>query len=243
MNSTKRNVLISVLTISLCLILVAGATFALYQSEAPTNVVVSSAKVDVMATFSNLQLYREIDEKDGDTDKWLAGKIVNDEPGEFQLADMAPYEGFTFTATIQNNSTIPVKWRMQIKIGYHVVADPSLESNEDSVENFAQYFVVKFEGEGLVKGENNTFASDWSRLEKAGTENATAPSFTADVKLSGDAPVDKISRQLTITVTIVAIQANANEHEYDHFAYNGNVTKQIGLPINVNDSKHAVVAG
>lgn len=227
MKSTKTNLIISVLAIALCLSLIAGATFALYQSEAPIDVVVSSAKVDVMATFSNLKLYRDIAEEDGDPNKWLSGKIVNDEPGEFKLVAMAPCEGFTFDVSVKNNSNISVKWQMQVAI----------KCDED----IRSYFTVTFGGQKLDPSSDDILSSDkWYNLGASDDDNESAP-YQADVKLDKDAPVDRTSRQLTIMVTIVAIQANADENEFNPIASNSNVTKQVGLLlVNEIDSKRAV---
>ena len=201
MNSTKRNLLLSVLTIALCLVLVVGATFALYQSEASTNVEVTSGKVNVKASFSRPELYNEIEEGDRKSG-WLSGKVVQkgDNLGKYDLIAMAPYEGFTFDVTVVNNSTINVKWQMQIVI-------------DCDDKDFLKYFEVGFEG-GLQESESdgNTFVSNWESLDVADGENVSTP-YTADVKLKANAPVDDKSRRLSITVTIIAIQANATTED------------------------------
>lgn len=196
MNSTKTTLLLSVLTIALCLVLVTGATFALYTSEEPTNVVVSSGKVAVMAKFDKFSPYRDIDPKYGDPSKWLSGQQIQEvAPGEYQLINMAPYEGFTFEVVVENRGTVSIKWQMQIEI--------------DCDQELLDHFTVQFEGDGLKNNGDSTFSSDtWYDLGVAEGENVSS-SYTANVKLDGFAPIDAHSRRFSIKVTVFAIQANA----------------------------------
>ena len=47
----------AVLSIALCVSLIAGATFAIFTSESNVNIAVTSGKVNVTATVGNLKLY------------------------------------------------------------------------------------------------------------------------------------------------------------------------------------------
>ena len=53
----KKNVIFSaVLTIALCLSLLAGATFAYFSTDSKVKIAITSGKVDVVATADNLKL-------------------------------------------------------------------------------------------------------------------------------------------------------------------------------------------
>ena len=184
MNSMKTNLLVSALTIALCLVLVAGATFALYTSEAPSSAVVTPAKVDVVATFGTPDKYNNA----STTNKWLVDEEIKEvSPGQYRLENMAPFEGFTIDVVIQNKSDIAVQWRME----FEVKCDD---------EDFRKYFQVKI-GEEILNP-----ASKWSSL---GIGAQTDP-FSVTVELSGSAPVYEEPRTCTIMVKVIAVQANAN---------------------------------
>ena len=57
----KRNIIVSaILTIMLCVSLVAGATYALFTSESKVNIAVTSGKVEVVADISDTE-YKSLD--------------------------------------------------------------------------------------------------------------------------------------------------------------------------------------
>ena len=60
-SNLKRNVVISVLTICLLLLLLTGSTYALFTDSASANIVVGSAKVDVEVEIAGLKTYSYVD--------------------------------------------------------------------------------------------------------------------------------------------------------------------------------------
>ena len=192
MNSIKTNLLVSVLTIALCLVLVTGATFALYTSEAPSSVVVSPAKLDVLATFD----YEHINQFNTSTERneWLVkGKVDGTTPGLLIVSDIAPYEGFDVNFVIQNNSAVSVKWRME-----YAITCVDSEGNEN--KEYGNYFEVSIDDEILKP------SSRWMELGIDGQSK----SYDLKVTLSGDAPVYSTSMTCYITLTVFAIQGNAD---------------------------------
>ena len=63
MKQTTKVLLSAVLTIALCVSVISGATFALFTSEAGTNIAVTAGKVNVTATLGNLKTYSMGDEQ------------------------------------------------------------------------------------------------------------------------------------------------------------------------------------
>ena len=53
----KKILLSSILTIALCLSLIAGSTFALFTSESKVNIAVTSGKVEMLANVTNLETW------------------------------------------------------------------------------------------------------------------------------------------------------------------------------------------
>lgn len=119
----KKALLTSVLTIALCLSLIAGSTFALFTSTSTVNVAVTSGKVNVIASIENLQLYSPTtiakDGKIGDAtnaadntnftfkNRGTASLVGN----KLTLTNITPGDKVTFDIKITNNSNVTVQYR------------------------------------------------------------------------------------------------------------------------------------
>ncbi len=124
--SIKRNVIVSaLLAICLCVSLIAGATFAIFTSESKVNIAVTSGKVDVTATVSNVKLYsHENIDMNGEngTKKELEGltfltggtAMYEDETSTFTLDGIVPGDGVTFDIEVTNNSNVDSKYRVVV---------------------------------------------------------------------------------------------------------------------------------
>ena len=74
MKNKKKILLSSVMVIALCLSLIAGSTFALFTSESKVNIAVTSGKVDVKASITDLSVYSaKSDDEITETDEYYAG--------------------------------------------------------------------------------------------------------------------------------------------------------------------------
>ncbi len=127
--SAKRSIIVSaVLAIIMCVSLAAGATFALFTSESKVNITVSSGKVNVVATPSNLQTYSGENltgNKDDDVVKLTTelggtnGTFINggtaafnsEDANTLELTNMTPGDKVTFDITVENNSNVAIKYR------------------------------------------------------------------------------------------------------------------------------------
>ncbi len=114
MKSTKRNIVISaILSLALCVSLIAGATFAIFTSESKVNIAVTSGKVDVVATIDETsaqtkQLYDE--DYTGGKDHMYQGEVEFTEDG-LSLKKLLPGDGIKFNIVIENKSNVTVKYR------------------------------------------------------------------------------------------------------------------------------------
>ncbi len=100
----KKVLISSILTIALCISLIAGSTFALFTSTSQVNVAVTSGKVSVVATASGLELGSTLGENLPETLAAADGNTIT-------LDKMVPGDFITFTITIHNDSDVTVKYR------------------------------------------------------------------------------------------------------------------------------------
>ena len=104
----KNKIIISsILTIAMCLSMIAGSTFALFTSNSEVNVTIGSAKVDIDVEASDLVYKSTLGETLGNAK--LDGN-------EITLTNLVPGDYVTFTLTVTNNSTVAVNYRALINV-------------------------------------------------------------------------------------------------------------------------------
>lgn len=113
----KKKVLItSVVTIILCLCLIAGSTFALFTSTASVNVAVTSGTVDVTATIEGLQTWSLEDEQHtvatSRNGKFSNGGSAKIEDGKLIIDRMTPGDVVKFTIKVIDNSNVAARFRV-----------------------------------------------------------------------------------------------------------------------------------
>ncbi len=126
----KKVLAISVLTIVLCMSLIAGAVLALFTSESKINIAVSSGTVDVVATIDTSSVFvyspTAIDADGTITDSTNAandttdtfsngGTAAIDAGGSLILTNMTPGDKVTFTINIKNNSNVNAQYRLLMR--------------------------------------------------------------------------------------------------------------------------------
>lgn len=103
----KNKIIVSsILTIALCLSMIAGSTFALFTSESKVDVTVKSGTVDVDVNASALTLGSTLGTALGTAD--LNGNVIT-------LTNLVPGDYVTFTLTITNKSNVTVNYRALVK--------------------------------------------------------------------------------------------------------------------------------
>ncbi len=137
----KKNALItSIMTIVLCLSLIAGSSFALFTSESTVNVAVTSGTVDVTATVENFVKGSELGENLSETDISYVGNSVT-------MNRIVPGDFVTFDLRIHNASNVTVKYRTVLRC----LEDNGLWSGLKITVGGADY-------------SGATIASDWTTL-------------------------------------------------------------------------------
>lgn len=107
----KKVILSSVLTIALCLCLIAGSTFALFTSESTVNVAVQAARVNVVAVAERVNLWSTL------------GTNVPETTATFSTTDntvrvdkMVPGDVIEFDIVVTNNSNVTVDYRTVLSV-------------------------------------------------------------------------------------------------------------------------------
>ena len=97
----KRVLLTSLLTIALCFSLVMGATFALFTSESKVNIAVTSGKVNVVATITELKTYSlGIEQQVGTFEN--GGEAKFDDEANLNLNLLTPGDAVSFVVEMKN---------------------------------------------------------------------------------------------------------------------------------------------
>ena len=122
----KKTLLTAILSIVMCLSLMAGATFALFTSESKVNIAITSGTVDLQASVSDLYL-KNLNEADYGDDRTVANgetkyfetayddtRTVKFDGQKLYLSNMACGDAVKFNVNVNNNSTIAAKYRVII---------------------------------------------------------------------------------------------------------------------------------
>ncbi len=194
----SKIVLSALIGIALCISLIAGATFAIFTSEASVNVSVSSATVKVTATVKDEQLYSyeniDINALTGEkvtrtmSDGFLAGGTATNSGGTFTLTNMVPGDGISFKVAVANLSNVDVKYRLEIS-----------EASGSNLMKALKVTVDEKEYAGAVNGK-------WQFVKAYGEINPVS----VWIELPLSANNDWQNKKVSFDVRIVAVQGNVD---------------------------------
>lgn len=201
MKSMKKNVIVSAfLAIALCMSVIAGATFALFTSNAKVSLSITSATVKVSADVENLKLYsttevnpatNEGKKQDLTGNTFLLGGTANFTDGVLTLDRLAPGDGVTFDIKLTNKSNIDVKYRVVI--------------GEATGGNLADALDITVNGD-KYEGAINT---EWNEV----AANADIPSVPVKVELPVAANNDYAEKTVSLDITVEVVQASIKNTE------------------------------
>lgn len=187
MKKTSKIIFTSILTIIACVSLIAGATFALFTSESSTNIAITSGTVDVQATVDNVLINSSLTPDDP-----MGSAVYDKATNKLSISKIAPGDYVKFDITIENKSTIPVKWQLQFTI-----------DGSEGKELFNQ-LVITSTGIDLI----NTGKEDmsvWQTLEPG-----VSPSDKLHITVSMPASVElQTGESLQLIARVFAVQGNA----------------------------------
>ena len=226
----SKTLLGAVMSIALCVSLIAGATFAIFTSKAEVNIAVSSGKVNVTASVENLKLYSleniDMTTYDGtETDRTANGNFINEgvatlNGNELVLDRMTPGDRVTFQIKLTNNSNVKVLYRYSY----------SIEKADGKTEAEAKkfYSALKFK---LGEVETQKYAKYYTVWhEFVGTEPEI---LDVEVKLPAEANDDFQNSACKIAFKVEAVQGNAKVVDNDGETFG--VADKEGLIRALND--------
>lgn len=188
----KKNALLSsILTIALCLSLIAGSTFALFTAEDEVNVAVTSGTVNVNAVIlDDLQLFSLGVEQANNTfaNKGTAFFTEGKTNKELNLSNMTPGDEARFTIQVTNNSNVTIQYRVKW------IVDGELYDA----------LTATVDGEALV---NNT--TEWAEWEIPANAAETVKTFEVSVLLPTSVGNEFQNKNASIQFVVEAVQGNA----------------------------------
>lgn len=222
----KKILLTSMVTIVLCLCLIAGSTFALFTSESEMNIAVTSGNVKLTASISAVDLYSVRAAVSGDTD------TVLDEYGHEYVYEQQQNGTFANggTAALNNESNELVL--SKITPGDKVVINvASLNTSDVTIK--ARYTVEVLSGEELARGlvitlkdasgnaidtlvGLDSYISTWETLAASEQLDATTLEIELPVDAGNEYQHNAILAQnpnydgVAIQIFVEAVQGNAN---------------------------------
>ena len=212
---SKKGILVgAIATIALCVSIVTGATFALFQTSSGTDIVVKTAKVNVAATPSNVQTYSLNEngdvvstEKVGEFTNGGTAKI-NAKEGTITLDRISAGDKVTFDITVKNNSNIAVKYRTMLRT-YGPNPNPAVISNKTVLLMLALNMTTQV-NDGPIQNYNGwTCESKWETLG-VDDQDKTVKTVHVSIALPDDANgEDLMDASATIMYNVEAVQGNA----------------------------------
>ena len=195
-----------------------GATFALFTSEAETDIVIGAGKVAVSFTPSGLKTYSveakaggdRIDERGGEyisKETAVNGKFTNGgtaayADGVFTLDKITPGDRITFDVTLANQSTVNIKYRLVYAFVGNDLTDTTLARGLVTTTDLSGA-----EDPVTYKGLK-TFRSEWIELAANAAPEQTDYSF--DIELPVDKGNEFQQKSARFTMYAEAVQGNAD---------------------------------
>ena len=178
----KNKIIISsILTIAMCLSMIAGSTFALFTSESKVNIAVTSGEVNVTATVSGLKTSSlGVEQTAG---AFANGGSATLDNGTLTLDKLTPGDKASFTITAENKSNVSVKYR----ITWSVAGD------------LAPFLTATVNDNALIS--NSTAWALW--------EGENTKTFAVVVELLDTVGNDAQGKRADISFKVEAVQGNA----------------------------------
>ena len=202
----KTKVLLSsILTIALCLSLIAGSTFALFTSESSVGIVVTAGKVEMVADLTELELYSVQPNSNGTITDEFGGKYKYVECKNNTFANGG-------TATFENRVLTLDRVTPGDKVAFNIIG-----GNKSDVTIQYRYIIECEDGEKLMSGMLVTigdttypvlssYTSAWAELIP-GEDIADVPVV---IELPVTAGNEYQAKTAKIKVTVEAVQGNAD---------------------------------
>ena len=184
----KNKIIISsILTIALCLSMIAGSTFALFTSKSQTNIAVTSGKLEVVANINDdLALTSLGVAQTGTFANGGTAEIVTvDGIPTLELSRLTPGDSVSFSITVENKSNVAMKYQFAWDVDGALV----------------QYLTATANGVAIADGE-----TDWAIWN---TADGMTQTFVVVITLPETVGNEAQGLNASINFTVNAIQGNA----------------------------------
>ncbi len=177
-----------------------GGTFAIFTSEAKTDIAVTSGKVSVSAEIQDLKLYSG--EWNDVTNQYDSIEVANGftnggsavlEDGSLKLDKISAMDKATFKIHVKNNSNIQAKYKITTKLtgDFDLFAALDVKINNEKFLGF-------------------TTSSEWTMMTMDYEED-----IEVEVGLPEDAGNEAQGKNININFAVEAVQGNAHTEELD----------------------------
>lgn len=213
----KKALISSILTIAVCVSLIAGATFALFTSESQVNVAVTAGKVDVQAMILNdtMQLFSAL--ADPTADPNAEGTLIDENGATYIYKDRTKEATFTNggTATIVGNTLNLDKITPGDKVTFNIkITNRSNIAVQYRVRVACTYGADLFYGLNFKVNDTDfskvlSHTSAWKPLEAVENGEKEIDNVTVSVDLPIDAGNRYQDKTCKIVYVVEAVQGNA----------------------------------
>ncbi len=215
----KKLLLTSILSVVMCVSLIAGATFALFTSESKVNIAVSSGTVNVVASIDESSVYtKQLGDADytQGADHIFEGEAAFDKNG-LTLTKFVPGDAIKFHIVVENNSDVTIKYRTIINCENDNGLFSGLSVNIADRENY----------------NGKEYITNWATLD-VDSADAKVPVV---IELPESAGKEYQGKTCTISYMVEAVQGNAEtENVSSSVEINGSSTEDVELKTNGDDS-------
>ncbi len=208
----KKTLFTSIMTIALCLCLIAGGTFALFTSSSKVGIGITAGKVDVEASLENLKLYSAEAANDGTlvdefnktyayvekTDYFTNGGTAefDEETATLTIDRITPGDKISFDITRANKSDVAIQYRYIVEClgGFELMSGLIVTINGTAYESLSSY------------------TSEWELLpaEKVNNNETALESIPVSIELPISAGNEYQEKSTEIRVVVEAVQGNAS---------------------------------
>ncbi len=235
----KRVILSSILSLVLCVSLIAGSTFALFTSESKTNIAVTSGKVDVSAAFSIADVYSPTkielngavngEENAKDASTWTEGEAegtfanggtVKVDGEKVTFTNMTPGDKVIFKIVITNETN--VEYMQRISLGLDNAAD----------KDFFDQLLVGYNPTDDIEG-TYTYYADYATAWTDGTTDTTTTQYLS-VEMPSCVGNNMQDKTCSFTLAVNAVQGNTNVDTTTSVAKEIKIVDAAGLAAAIN---------
>lgn len=215
----KKTILLSILSIIMCLSLTVGGTFALFTSKSEVNVAVTSGTVEISASIdqNSVETKKLYDDAYTTGANNMFGGVATFTDNSLELATFVPGDGIKFNIIVKNTSNVTVKYRTVISCSEDNGLFAGLDVSIAGIENY----------------NGKKYVTNWASLD-AGSADMIIPVEIELPELAGDEYQTKTCK---INYFVEAVQGNAKtENVSNSEAVDGTATESATLKTNGADS-------